>query len=59
MARQAAKREARLDRKKERLEDQDIVPLEELLGEKVETESNPEADISPAPATRKESRPDS
>lgn len=47
MARQAAKREARQERKKERLEDQDLVPLEDLLGEKLDTDSNPEAGSSP------------
>lgn len=47
MARQAAKREARQERKKERLEDQDLVPLEDLLGEKLDTDSNPEAGSPP------------
>jgi hypothetical protein len=58
MARQAAKREARLERKKERLEDQNLVPLEDLLGEKLDTDSNPEGSTPPAPASKEESAGD-
>jgi len=38
VAKQAAKREARFERKRERLEDKDPVELEELLGEGDEQE---------------------